>query len=53
MEKLIWRTEKRKVDDLVPYSKNPRKMSDKQIEDLKHSLKKFNLGRAARHRYGQ
>ena len=43
MEKLIWRTEKRKVDDLVPYSKNPRKISDKQIEDLKRSLKKFNL----------
>ena len=43
MAKLIWRTEKRKVDDLVPYSKNPRKISDKQIEDLKRSLKKFNL----------
>ena len=40
---LIWHTEKRKVSDLIPNEKNPRTMSQKQIEDLKKSLKKFNL----------
>jgi DNA modification methylase len=43
MEKLEWHTQKRKVDDLLPYGENPRKMSDKQLEDLKKSLAKFNL----------
>ncbi len=43
MQKLIWHNEKRKVDDLLPYEKNPRKISDKQLEDLKRSIKKFNL----------
>lgn len=41
--KLVWHTEKRKVDDLLPYSKNPRTISEKQMSDLKKSLKKFNL----------
>ena len=40
---LVWRTEKRQVDSLMPYEKNPRKISDKQIADLKRSLKKYNL----------
>lgn len=43
MKKLEWYTEKRKVDDLLPYSKNPRIISEKQMSDLKKSLKKFNL----------
>ena len=43
MKKLKWHNEKRKVNDLLPYSKNPRKINDKQISDLKRSLKKFNL----------
>ncbi len=42
-QKLVWRTEKRLVKDLLPYEKNPRTISEKQIEDLKKSLKKFNL----------
>lgn len=42
-QKLAWRTEKRLVKDLLPYEKNPRTISEKQIEDLKKSLKKFNL----------
>lgn len=42
-EKLIWHNEKRKVNDLIPFKKNPRKISKKQIEDLKKSLEKFNL----------
>lgn len=43
MLKLTWKTERRRVSDLVPNDKNPRTMSPKQIEDLKKSLKKFNL----------
>lgn len=41
--KLEWRTEKRKVSDLVPYTKNPRVLSEKQANDLRVSLSKFNL----------
>jgi DNA modification methylase len=40
---LVWRTEKRRVNDLLPYEKNPRKITDSQMEGLKESLKKFNL----------
>ncbi len=43
MTKLIWHTEKRKINDLLPYSKNPRLISDKQMNDLKKSIRKFNL----------
>ena len=43
MTKLIWHTERRKVNALLPYSKNPRSISDKQMNDLKKSLKRFNL----------
>lgn len=43
MTKLTWRTETRKVSNLIPNDQNPRVMSPKQIEDLKRSLKKFNL----------
>lgn len=42
-QKLEWRTEKRRVNDLLPCDKNPRQISDKQLEDLKRSIKKFNL----------
>ena len=41
--KLEWSTEKRRVNDLLPYSKNPRSISDKQMNDLKKSLRRFNL----------
>lgn len=40
---LSWRTETRKVKDLVEYKGNPRKISDKQMEGLKNSLTKFSL----------
>ena len=43
MVKLQWYTQRRRVDDLIPYEKNPRKISPKQINDLKRSLRKFNL----------
>lgn len=41
--KLVWRTESRRVKDLIPCDENPRQINDKQLEDLKKSLKKFNL----------
>lgn len=41
--KLEWFTQKRRVNDLIPYEKNPRKISPKQLNDLKRSLRKFNL----------
>ena len=40
---LIWHTESRRVDDLTPYEKNPRTLSDKQRRDLEVSITKFNL----------
>lgn len=40
---LQWHTEKRKVADLVPYSYNPRKITNERLERLKVSLKKYNL----------
>lgn len=43
MKKLIWKTERRRVNDLVPFEKNPRTISPKQLSDLTKSLKKFNL----------
>jgi DNA modification methylase len=43
MQKLIWHTENRTIDTLLPYSKNPRTISDKQMNDLKKSLRKFNV----------
>lgn len=42
-KKLEWRTERRKVKDLIRYGKNPRKLSEVQLEGLKRSLKKFNV----------
>ncbi len=32
-KKLVWRTERRSVNSLLPYSKNPRQISDKQMGD--------------------
>ncbi len=43
MKKLIWHTEFRKIKDLIPYAKNPRTLSETQLEGLKRSLKKFNI----------
>ena len=40
---LSWHTETRKIDDLVPYEKNPRPLSNKQRKDLEASITKFNL----------
>lgn len=43
MEKLFWKTEKRKVKDLVPFEANPRKISPDQVKVLKASIERFNL----------
>ena len=42
-KKIVWHNEKRKVKDLIPNPKNPRKISESQTESLKKSLQKFNL----------
>jgi len=42
-KKIEWKTEKRKLSDLIEYDKNPRKITSKQKSDLKKSLKKFGL----------
>lgn len=43
MRKVSWSTETRKVSELIPHPKNPRRITEKQIEDLKESLTRFNL----------
>ena len=43
MSKLTWRTEQRRVKELLPFKQNPRKMSQKQTDDLIKSFKKFDL----------
>ena len=40
---LEWTTVQKRVTDLTPNETNPRKISDKQMSDLKKSLEKFNL----------
>lgn len=42
-KKLIWHTAQRRVADLVPYKRNPRKISPAQMENLKKSLTKFDV----------
>ena len=41
MKKLEWKIEKRKVRDLIPANYNPRKLTDKQKDELTDSIKKF------------
>ena len=43
MDKIVWKTEKRKLSELKPCEWNPRKADKKQTEDLKRSLDKFSL----------
>jgi hypothetical protein len=42
-QKLHWKTETRKVKELIPYEFNPRTMSPKDVEALKESLAEFDL----------
>ena len=41
MSKIIWKTEKRKVCDLIPADYNPRKITDQERADLMESIKEF------------
>jgi len=43
MTDLTWRTERRRISDLVPHPNNPRKMSEEQVEQLRSSIERFNL----------
>ena len=43
MEKIIWKTEKRKLADLKPFEGNPRKATEKEVKDIDKSLERFNL----------
>jgi len=43
MQKLKWATVQKQVDDLIPQEVNPRTITDKQMSDIKKSLKKYNL----------
>lgn len=40
---LEWHTVSKKVDNLIPQEVNPRTITTKQMEDLKKSLRRFNL----------
>ena len=40
---LAWKTEQRKISELVPYAHNPRKLTNEQAKQLTKSLEKFNL----------
>lgn len=41
--KLKWITIQKKVNDLIPFDQNPRKMSDEQFTSLAKSLETFNI----------
>jgi hypothetical protein len=43
MKPLEWSTEKRMVNELLPYDKNPRKITEEKKTKLMRSLDKFNL----------
>jgi len=40
---IVWKIEKRKIKDLKPHPKNPRKLSKHDADNLKRNLKKFGL----------
>jgi hypothetical protein len=40
---LLWRTERRRVRDLIPWEGNPRKISEQQAEQLRASLDRFGV----------
>lgn len=43
MEPLEWHNEKRKISDLIPHARNPRRLTEEQKKVLTDSLEKFNL----------
>jgi hypothetical protein len=40
---LEWRTERRRVRDLIPWEGNPRKITERQAEELRKSLDRFGV----------
>lgn len=40
---LVWHTEKRIINSLIPFERNPRKMTEDQVKQLTTSLEKFGL----------
>jgi len=42
-KKLIWKTTKAKVNELIPFEENPRIISEKRLEDLKNILDEMGL----------
>lgn len=40
---LKWQTVKKRVNDLIPYEKNPRKITEKQMDDLKRLIEEMGL----------
>lgn len=43
LEKLKWSTTKRRIKDLLPWEKNPRRLTPEQAEQLRASIEKFDL----------
>lgn len=43
MHNLVWTTVQKQISSLIPHQQNPRKISQKQMSDLKKSVEKFNL----------
>ena len=43
MEKIIWKSEHRKISELKPLKGNPRQANEKEWDDLERSLSRFNL----------
>lgn len=43
MKEISWKTVKKKVNDLIPYEKNPRILTEEMKEKLIRSIEKFNL----------
>lgn len=41
--RIEWRTERRRVRDLVPWEGNPRRITEKQADDLRKSLDRFGV----------
>jgi len=37
-KQIIWKIEKRKIDELKPHSKNPRIFTEKGMKDLENSI---------------
>lgn len=40
---IVWRTEPRKISDLNGFANNPRRISKKQVDDLRASIERFNF----------